>query len=127
MFNVLYFWYINHYYAFTLQLAGRLYDTVKQYHVILPQSHLLYMYNNINNNIYLLNRTYNNIGYKWTPQEVIDLYMLNITVRSPGQYIVFVYKTNSNIFFLVFYFSFIKFLINTREKQELSGVELCIV
>ena len=27
-------------------------------------------------NIYLLNRTYNNIGYKWTPQEVIDLYML---------------------------------------------------
>ena len=32
--------------------------------------------NNNNNNIYLLNRTYNNIGYKWTPQEVIDLYML---------------------------------------------------
>ena len=27
-------------------------------------------------NIYLLNHTYNNIGYKWTPQEVIDLYML---------------------------------------------------
>ena len=32
--------------------------------------------NNNNNNIYLLNHTYNNIGYKWTPQEVIDLYML---------------------------------------------------
>ena len=29
-----------------------------------------------NNNIYLLNHTYNNNGYKWTPQEVIDLYML---------------------------------------------------
>ena len=25
---------------------------------------------------YSLNHTYNNIGYKWTPQKVIDLYML---------------------------------------------------
>ena len=33
------------------------------------------------------------------------------------------YKTNSNIIFLCFDLSFIKFLINTREKQELSGVE----
>ena len=38
-------------------------------------------YNNNNNNIYLLKSLiyieYNtNSGYKWTPQEVIDLYML---------------------------------------------------
>ena len=48
-----------------------------------------------------------NSGYKWTPQEVIDLYMLYITVRGPGQY-----NTNSNIFF-----------INTRENQELPEVK----
>ena len=75
-------------------------------------------------NIYLLNPIYiyieynTNNGYKWTPQEVIDLYMLYITVRGPGQY-----NTNSNIFFVCFDLSFIKFLINTREKQELPGVE----
>ena len=39
------------------------------------------MINNNNNNIYLLKShiyiEYNtNSGYKWTPQEVIDLYML---------------------------------------------------
>ena len=34
------------------------------------------------------------------------------------------YNTNSNFFFLCFDLSFIKFLINTREKQELPGVEL---
>ena len=34
------------------------------------------------------------------------------------------YNTNSNIFILCFDFDFIKFLINTREKQELPGVEL---
>ena len=38
--------------------------------------------------------------------------------EGPGQY-----NTNSNTFFLCFDLSFIKFLINTREKQELSGVE----
>ena len=47
--------------------------------------------------MYVLNHTYNNSGYKWTPQEVIDLYMLYINVRSPGQY-----KTKSNISVLVF-------------------------
>ena len=39
-------------------------------------------------------------------------------MRSSGQY-----NTNSNIFFLCFDLYFIIFLINTREKQELSGVE----
>ena len=63
-----------------------------------------------------MNHTYNNSGYKWNPQEVIDLYMLYITVTGPGQY-----KINSNIFFLCFNLTFNKFLINTREKQELAG------
>ena len=51
------------------------------------------------------------------PQEVIDVYMLSIIVRFPGQY-----NTKSNILLLCFDLSFIKFFINTREKQELPGV-----
>ena len=43
--------------------------------------------------------------------------MLQITVRGPGHY-----NTNSNIFFFGFDLLFIKFLINTREKQELPEV-----
>ena len=39
-------------------------------------------------------------------------------MRGPGQY-----NTNSNILFLCMYSMFVKFLINTREKQELPGVE----
>ena len=34
------------------------------------------------------------------------------------------YNANSNILLLCFNLSFIKFMINTREKQELPGVEV---
>ena len=40
-----------------------------------------------------------------------------ITMSDPGQY-----NTNSNIFFLCYDLSIIKFLINTREKQKHLGV-----
>ena len=44
--------------------------------------------------------------------------MLLTSARVPGQY-----KINSNSLFLCFDLSCIKFLINTREKQELPGIE----
>ena len=72
-----------------------------------------------NNNTYLLNYTYNNSGYKWTPQEVILVHVIN-NCEGPRT----IQKQIVTFFFLCFDISFIKFLINTREKQELPGVEL---
>ena len=46
------------------------------------------------------------------------IHVINNAVRGPVQY-----NTRSNLLFLCFDLSFIKFLINTREKQELPGVE----
>ena len=34
--------------------------------------------------MYLLNHTYNNIGYKRTPQEVIDLYNVHVINNCEG-------------------------------------------
>ena len=78
---------------------------------------MLYVYSI--HHIYLLNHTYNNSGYKWIPQEVID--MLN-NCEDPRTIYLYT-KQIVTFFFLCFDLSIIKFLINTREKQELSGVE----
>ena len=43
-----------------------------------------------------------NSEYKWTPQEVIDLYILKITFRGPGQTIriyLYCYSGAPNIYF----------------------------
>ena len=52
------------------------------------------------------------------PSRSHRLYVINKS-EGPGQY-----NTNSNICILCFYLLFIKFLINTIDKQELPGVEI---